>query len=169
MIDDGIIHDGSQKPQKLFLTNLAHHTTSKFDFHGKQKSTTRKSFLFTLRIWKQYWKILFLSRIVALWKWFIDFQFFHKNADVSKIIGTLGTNWYIFWKALMVFYTLMQWYGSWAKMTPPPRTSVYPKKSGQFLTTESPLKMMKNVFYFTLKALFVLKIFKFLSWLFSHV
>ena len=39
----------------------------------------------------------------------------------------------------------------------------------QFLTTESPLKMMKNAFYFTLKALFVLRIFKFLSWLFGHV
>ena len=35
----------------------------------------------------------------------------------------------------------------------------------QFLTTESPLKMLKNSFYFTLKALFVLKILKFLSWL----
>ena len=33
----------------------------------------------------------------------------------------------------------------------------------QFLATESPLKMMKNAFYFTLKALFVLKIFTFLS------
>ena len=33
----------------------------------------------------------------------------------------------------------------------------------QFLATESPLKMMKNAFYFTSKALFVLKIFKFLS------
>ena len=33
----------------------------------------------------------------------------------------------------------------------------------QFLTAESSLKMMKNVFYFTLKALFVIKIFKFLS------
>ena len=32
----------------------------------------------------------------------------------------------------------------------------------QFLETESPLKMMKT-FYFTLKALFFLKIFKFLS------
>ena len=29
---------------------------------------------------------------------------------------------------------------------------------GQFLSTESPLKMIKNAFYFTLKALFVLKI-----------
>ena len=39
----------------------------------------------------------------------------------------------------------------------------------KFLATESPLKMMKNVFYFISKALFVLKIFKFLSWLFGHV
>ena len=39
----------------------------------------------------------------------------------------------------------------------------------QFLETESPLKMMKNTFYFTSKTLFVLKIFNFLSWLFSHV
>ena len=34
---------------------------------------------------------------------------------------------------------------------------------------ESPFKMMKNAFYFILKALFVLKIFKFLSRLFGHV
>ena len=32
----------------------------------------------------------------------------------------------------------------------------------QFLATEIPLKMMKSAFYLTLKALFVLKIFKFL-------
>ena len=38
----------------------------------------------------------------------------------------------------------------------------------QFLAIESPLKIMKNVFYFALKALFVLKIFKFLFWLFGH-
>ena len=34
---------------------------------------------------------------------------------------------------------------------------------------ESPLKMMKNAFYFILKALFILKIFKFLSGHFGHV
>ena len=39
----------------------------------------------------------------------------------------------------------------------------------KFLANESPLKLMKNVFYFILTALFVLKIFKFLSWLFGHV
>ena len=32
----------------------------------------------------------------------------------------------------------------------------------QFFTTESPLKMMKKSFYFTLKSLFVLKILKLL-------
>ena len=39
----------------------------------------------------------------------------------------------------------------------------------QFLGTEIPLNMMKNAFYFTLKSLFVLKIFKLLFWLFGHV
>ena len=39
----------------------------------------------------------------------------------------------------------------------------------QFLATENTLKMMKNAFYLILKALFVLKIFKFSSWLFGHV
>ena len=34
---------------------------------------------------------------------------------------------------------------------------------------DSPSKMKKNTFYFTLKALFVLKVFKFLSWLFGYV
>ena len=33
----------------------------------------------------------------------------------------------------------------------------------QLLANGSPLKMMKNAFYFTLKVLFVLNIFKFLS------
>ena len=39
----------------------------------------------------------------------------------------------------------------------------------QFLATKDSLKMMKNAFYFTKKALHVLKIFQFLSWLFGHV
>ena len=39
----------------------------------------------------------------------------------------------------------------------------------QFLAAESPLKMMKNAFYFMSKVSFVLKIFSFLSWLFGHL
>ena len=38
-----------------------------------------------------------------------------------------------------------------------------------FLLTEIPIKMMKNAFNVTLKALFVLKIFKFLSLCFGHL
>ena len=38
-----------------------------------------------------------------------------------------------------------------------------PEDLRQFLATGRPIKMMENVFYPTLKALFVLKIFKFLS------
>ena len=38
-----------------------------------------------------------------------------------------------------------------------------PKKFLFIRFNESPLKMMKNAFYFILKALFVLKIFRFLS------
>ena len=39
----------------------------------------------------------------------------------------------------------------------------------QFPIIESPLKMIKNTFYFVLKALFVHEIFKLLSWLFGFV
>ena len=39
----------------------------------------------------------------------------------------------------------------------------------QFLVSESPLKMMRDAFYFTLKACLVLKIFTFLSWIFGQV
>ena len=39
----------------------------------------------------------------------------------------------------------------------------------QFLEIESPLKMMKNVFFFTSKALFILKILIFVSWGFGNV
>ena len=39
----------------------------------------------------------------------------------------------------------------------------------QLLTTDSPLKLMKNAFYFMLIAIFVLEIFTFLPWLFGYV
>ena len=43
-----------------------------------------------------------------------------------------------------------------------------PKKISFILFNESLLKIMKNTFYFTLQALFVLRIFKFLSWICGH-
>ena len=39
----------------------------------------------------------------------------------------------------------------------------------QFLSIENALKMTRNAFCFTLKALFVLKLFRFLSWRFGHI
>ena len=44
-----------------------------------------------------------------------------------------------------------------------------PKKICVICLIESPLKMMKNAFYFILKAFFILKIFQFLSRLFGHL
>ena len=44
-----------------------------------------------------------------------------------------------------------------------------PKKVFIIYFNDCPSKMMKNSFYFILKALFVLKIFNFLSRLFGHV
>ena len=44
----------------------------------------------------------------------------------------------------------------------------YSHSTDSSLKTESLLKLMKNAFYFTLKALFVLKTFKFLSGIFGH-
>ena len=43
------------------------------------------------------------------------------------------------------------------------------KKNCVVCLIKIPLKMMKNIFYFILKALFVFKIFKFLSRHFGHV
>ena len=61
----------------------------------------------------------------------------------------------------------------WLKLRIAPFTEVRFKGalSGlrQFSAIGSPLKMMKNAFCFTLQALFVLKIFEFLSWLYGHV
>ena len=49
------------------------------------------------------------------------------------------------------------------------KAAVSPSKKKNFYLLQSHLKMMKNPFYFILKALFGLKIFKFLFWHFAHV
>ena len=66
----------------------------------------------------------------------------------------------------------MTWTWTWItlaryeKYLPNFATSIKGALSGltQFLAMESPLTMMKNAFYFTSKAFFVLKIFTFLSY-----
>ena len=50
------------------------------------------------------------------------------------------------------------------------KVGLSPSKKDFFICfNSSPSKLMKNAFYFILKALFVLKIFKFLSCLLGHV
>ena len=50
------------------------------------------------------------------------------------------------------------------------KVGLSPSKKIVFIcTNDIPSKVMKNAFYFILKALFVLKIYKFLSLLFCHV
>ena len=57
------------------------------------------------------------------------------------------------------------------KFIPPSRFRVWlsPSNLCFICFNESSLERMKNDFYFILKSLFVLKVFKFLSWLFGHV
>ena len=50
------------------------------------------------------------------------------------------------------------------KVEPSPSTEIF-----LICFNNSPSKIMKNAFYFILKALFVLKIFKLLSWVFEHI
>ena len=61
--------------------------------------------------------------------------------------------------------TLSNWYSAVINLK---SDSHLPKKFCVICLIESYLKVMKNAFYFILKALFALKIFKFLSRLFGH-
>ena len=50
------------------------------------------------------------------------------------------------------------------------KVGLSPSKKISFICfSDSPSKMMKNAFYFILKALFVFKIFELLSWVFGGV
>ena len=49
------------------------------------------------------------------------------------------------------------------------KVGISPSKKTFISFDETPLKLVKNAFYFILKDISVVKIFKFLSWLFGHV
>ena len=70
----------------------------------------------------------------------------------QKIANVLS----LIWSIIKIFFLYFMLKGTLSGLT-------------QFLAAESPLKMMKKGFYFTLISLFVLKIFKFFSRLFCHV
>ena len=74
---------------------------------------------------------------------------------------SFGSQWPIIWTLISSCFPL------WLRRK---KCSIKGALSGlrHFLAHESPLKMMKNAFYFTSNALFVLKIYKFLSWFLGH-
>ena len=88
---------------------------------------------------------------------------------VSRLIRTWRIQW---WCSLFMFLTGNTLLGpnfvQNVKLLIHNRTLTFQTKMCYFLHWK-PFKYDKNAFYFILKALFVLKIFKFLSWLFSHV
>ena len=88
------------------------------------------------------------SRKRICWKIFENVFFF--NYNVWKINGCGD-----------IFRALSKIYDETFKSALPGLT--------QIMATESPLKMMKNAFYFILKAIFVLKIFKFFPCFFGHI
>ena len=48
------------------------------------------------------------------------------------------------------------------------KVGLSPSKKSFYLRQEKPLKNDENAFYFILKALFVLNVFEYLSWVFGH-
>ena len=112
-------------------------------------------------------------RLIIVWEWRTSWTLCQKG---NRIIWY---KWLIFckrsktriWQCLIsgtIMLTINPWQTA-NKIQPTNRVKGILSGLRQFLATESPLKMMNNAFYFTLKALFVLKIFKSLSWLFGHV
>ena len=98
------------------------------------------------------------------WKNLTKYKSVHLRIHIT--FSTAPTE-YLFHYLSLLTQRLHIWKGEWFfSLT---SGSHLPKKI--FITSfnDSPSKMMKNDFYFILKALSALKIFKFLSWLFGHV
>ena len=94
--------------------------------------------------------------IVASWFLWKEEALTGRNLPKNLRIASMDVLWYQLWWNSYDFCFLVSIKGALSGLR-------------QFWVSENPLKMMKNAFYFTLKPHFVLKIFKFLSWLFGHV
>ena len=101
-----------------------------------------------------------------------DMQFSPQNVsnEIFKIFKVFENNMKFIRAACwinMVINNIRRYYGVIMKVF---KVGLSPSKKHDFVCfNESPLKIMKNAFYFKLQTLFVLKIFKFLYWLFGHV
>ena len=106
-----------------------------------------------------------LKKILS-WLWDIRLQMFLTQIGLNRLFipnhNFLGHFTYTFFYLLT--HIMLQNFKKFLNLD-----SHLPKKIHFICFNESPLKKMKNVFHFILKALFVLNISTFLLWLFGHV
>ena len=70
----------------------------------------KKPFFLFFWIWKRNWKILFQSRVMGLWKYYIVFLFYAKKCRRHWNYEDLRTDWYNFSKIRLVQYYCTQFY-----------------------------------------------------------
>ena len=93
-------------------------------------------------------------------------KIFKRSSKIRLIINIFFCFW-MFVNKLFTYLTYLEKYMHILKNKRSFKDALLGLK--QFFAAERPLKMMKNAFYSTSKAFLVLKIFKFMSWLFGHV
>ena len=150
-------YPGADRAKQSYNTNLIGHTriTSKGMTHmlcltGPRPDELKDSFL-----------ILFLSH----WSHRQNRKIFKRHNIITKH-HTISHNRICGWIATFIWTCRESFILRETKLKVEP----WPfKKNWVMCFIESLSKMMKNAFYFILKAPFVLKTFNFLSWLFGHV
>ena len=130
-------------------------------FHGSQEKRAHKSMdtqFFLQNVQNEIFKIfknMFKNNMkftrAACW---INSKISNRHRNTTLII-------FLFWR----YCWSLLWCNYWKSL----KSDSHLPKNSFICFNESPLKVMKNAFYFILKALLVLKIFKFLYWLFGHV
>ena len=139
-----------------------------------------------IQIW-HYFSLVFSLFFNKLIQWFLKLALFSLIVKLNKIkeseIKSHGTcaNLKVFFLIYKVahfsndFWNLFLdkvYHKKWVITVPEEKCTSFKgalEALEQCLSTEKALKMMKNAFYSSLKALFVLKIFKFLFWRFALV
>ena len=108
--------------------------------------------------WNHTWKWVFSESLLHIFR--IPF---YKNTYGELLLGVLPQTRYF-----QEFCKNPQ--GNTPRLSPfLLKSDLHSPKKTFICINESPLKLMENAFYFILRALFVLKLFKLLSWLFGHL
>ena len=116
--------------------------------------------------WKRNYNIYIILKLTTT-----AFCWRLKRPELNEAITLYSTFFYIEYihnhlatKRRITMYIILDYLGVTLKSE-----SQLPKKKVFYLFQQKPFKMMKNAFYFMLKALLLLKIFTFLFWLFVYV